>query len=266
MFKKRINTVLAGRKMHVWGASIGLKGTLISNMFSQGKIPGPRQLQKIARAENVRIDWLLGMDDGPPYKTRQNLGDDASAHYIRTLVARGYEPVLLVDDSGHACCIATKNEQVEYDDDTHASFVAVEILPNIGEQSVAALESVNTHYMLTVPSDLLSKMTHGWVSSWELTKPKGILSKKQPVGTRKISEVVDEYSIDNSTAEDIIRRSGQLAMSQKPHDPLSELYVLLDVVRYLNDERNKLLMSYARDLAAEQLANEYEAKRNNTPN
>lgn len=265
MFLKRLNIVLGERKKHPWGLAIGLKGTLINNMF-KGTVPGPDQLKKISRAENVRIDWLLDMDEGSPYKTRANLGDDASALRIQALSANDYEPILLLDDKGHAGVVATKKETIKYDDDTTAKYTAIEILPNIGTESVTALENVNTHYSLVLRSDVFSKIMKGWVSTYELTCENGILINKERVKrTEQIGELVTEYSLDNSTTDDLIRRTGQLSMSQLPDDPLNELYVLLDVFRYLDEKRLQELMNRARDLAAEQLATEYTLNENNAP-
>ncbi len=258
-FEKRIKFVLSNRKQHPWGIGIGLKGTMINSIF-KGKTPGPEPLIKIHTAEGVRIDWLLGLDDGPPFKVRHNLEDAASAMYIKTLASTGFEPILLIDENGRACVVATRPEHIKYDAETEAKYIVVEILPNIGKESVEALESVNTHYSLIIRSDVLSKIAKGWVSPYELTCDGGILSRKERVKrTNEISKLVAEYSVDNSSAEDLIRRAGQLKHTEQEGTPLNELYVLLDVFRYLEPEALKRLMETARNLAAEQLANHYDS-------
>jgi len=260
LFTDKLRFLLGNRtRQHTWGVGIGLKGTMINKMF-KGAFPGPEYLKRIAIAEGVRVDWLLGLDDGPPFKVRQNLQDEASALRIRDLVVEGFEPVLLLDETGRACVVATKQEHIKYDSDSEARFVAVEILPNIGEESVEALESVNTHYSLIIQSSVLSKIAKGWISPYELTREDGILSKKDRVKrTGEIQELVEEYSVDNSTTEDLIRRTGKLKHAEEEGSPLNELYVLLDVFRYLEPEALKDLMEHARTLAAEQLAREYES-------
>ena len=58
--------------------------------------------------------------------------------------------------------------------------------------------------------------------------------------------------------DESIHQAGQLKLSEQDTTPLNELYVLLDVCRYLEPMAYAQLMETARNLAAQQLANEYE--------
>jgi hypothetical protein len=54
----RLEWLLNGRKIHKWGANIGLTKTVITRL-NQGIFPGADKLRPVVRAENVSLTWLL---------------------------------------------------------------------------------------------------------------------------------------------------------------------------------------------------------------
>ena len=259
IFLERINILLGKRKKHVWGREIGLKSTRINAIF-EGKIPGSDALIIISRAEKVRIDWLTGLDDKAPYQTQSHLSDEETAEKIKAMVARSYEPVLLLDEIGGACVVLEKPMLLEYDDGTESRFIDVEIFPNIGPASVETLEQVNAHYSLVLRSDMLQKIAEGYVSPHELLTSDKLLKRRERVQRiGDIREKVSEYKLENSSTADLIRRAGQLKMSEQEGNLLYELFTLLDVFRYLEPAALAELMDTARNLAAQQLENDYSA-------
>lgn len=58
--------LLAGRKPHVWGASIGWNRGTVDSVFRRNQIPGPRDLTQLAVSERVNLTWLL-TGEGEPY-------------------------------------------------------------------------------------------------------------------------------------------------------------------------------------------------------
>ena len=83
--KSRMSFILAGRKPHLWGDSIGWNRGTVDSVFRLGKSPGPRDLALLAIAERVNLTWLL-TGEGPPYLVLplpelQDLVVDESANY-----------------------------------------------------------------------------------------------------------------------------------------------------------------------------------------
>ncbi|WP_422452454.1 hypothetical protein [Endozoicomonas sp. ALC066] len=56
-FKKRLDVILAGRKLHPWAKALGVSRGAAENM-GKGVIPGSEILTAITRQENVSLNWL----------------------------------------------------------------------------------------------------------------------------------------------------------------------------------------------------------------
>jgi len=135
-FLSRINKVLAGRRKHPWGKAIGLKNAIITTIFD-GKVPTAPTLEKIHRAENVRLDWLV-LGEGSPYFVNDSLSDAELAHTLARVDTRLATVYAITD--GARVVVAVSAAAVEhYDDNTSGRFTSLDVFAPVGAEAFAVL-------------------------------------------------------------------------------------------------------------------------------
>lgn len=108
LFSHRLGQLLAGRKIHPWGAALGVSKGAAETM-SKGQVPGAEILRLIRYQEGVSLGWLVTGDGAPfvlehcddPRTLAQALADEAEQGPLTLhLFGAGREQVLLLTRPG----------------------------------------------------------------------------------------------------------------------------------------------------------------------
>jgi len=83
--KRTLSLILDDRKQTIWGTSLGIPKTVISEFFRQGKYPADKHLTKLVKAENVSMDALWGSSPKPFLVSRTNDATETNKELFQSL-------------------------------------------------------------------------------------------------------------------------------------------------------------------------------------
>ena len=119
-FKDRLLSVLCGRKLYPWAASLGISRGAAESM-NKGNIPGSEILTAIRRKENVCLTWLVS-GEGKRYSVDMHDSDAEFAEKLKMhdIVGNKWNIAVIFDKTRLVVCLASpttyiyKNKQIDY--------------------------------------------------------------------------------------------------------------------------------------------------------
>jgi hypothetical protein len=168
-FSDRLKFVLRNRKIHVWGAALGL-GKTVRTRLNQGILPGADKLIPVIKAENLSATWLIE-GKGQPYLVNTCLCDTDAAALLDELYAEAWTTTLLTDGDRIAIVLTQPGEyQIEK---TSYPYTIIEVL--VGHLGSEALQCAaqhatcdNTRFVETTPA-VMAALSQRQIGTHQLT-------------------------------------------------------------------------------------------------
>jgi hypothetical protein len=125
-FEARLDYVLRGRKLHPWGAALGLKPATITRLRNR-QFPDPEKLMPACRVENLSLSWLLyGM--GTPYLVTLALDGAEALDRIEKSIGPFSRQLLIAYSNRGWLPVLNKTEHLTLPDGSLLEYRATEVI------------------------------------------------------------------------------------------------------------------------------------------
>jgi len=163
--------LLAGRKKHPWGKSIGIGRGTIDRIFA-GQLPGGETLALIARAENASITWILE-GAGSPYLSYLAVDESDFSRAIRAQRDDSWSVAYFLEGYGRCAVILSQPASYEVKSTggktTAIDHTAIEVIAGptyIGiDVDLASLGEVRR---LPIDAETIDRLARGSYGTWQL--------------------------------------------------------------------------------------------------
>lgn len=98
-FDERLAMLAGGRKPYPWLMGLGWTTNTIAKA-RKGSIPGETNLENLARAENVKLAWLIEGKGGNPFVVHWTTSREALDRQVKEALDEPWEHVFPVSDQG----------------------------------------------------------------------------------------------------------------------------------------------------------------------
>ncbi len=226
-FSKRLEWLLAGRKVTPWAQSLGMSGSTIARLTAgEGTPPSPDALVRILHAEAVSLSWLLA-GVGEPFHVVRPESDAAAGELLAAELEDPGWNVSLVSDAKRNAIVLFQITETEHGKRHIRAMTSVVIACVVGENTSAVIANhagrvVNVRQ---VSHAVMHTIHAGYMGTWRLVSdPDGVVRPSKEMTTNESLALMGSAQ----PANDIVRRVEDRSLDFGPDvPPLVRLWPLL---------------------------------------
>ncbi len=205
----RLDFILAGRKKHPWGKTLGFTSGMVNRVFSEEALSW-EALRVIMYAENVRPGWLAEGKNCSPFSTHTiSEYEDYPVSLSEYIDDDHNWNVVIATDLTHITLILHQQAEYEHRDKSFPYNSVVILNGPTSSALLPSLTKLNAEKRLNILKlnrDKLRELGTGWVSNLELfgdDKNTGLIQLQSPISQNELESLVRTEKPNNTNLIDI---------------------------------------------------------------